>query len=342
MALRDYSEEIGKRYGWLTVREVFSNGYEAVYRCDSDCGTKGFEITRNLLLKTKTPSCGCYRSPLNKAKRHVEKYGPRLIGKTIGSLTVHELHPTEEGAVAVCSCSFCGSDRCNVPLFRIVTEHCTTCGCYRRKDMRTAVALQKAKALVGTASGYLRVDSVRATDTGRIEAVCTCHSCGLTDVVVPAKAITEKKVTDCGCRSTDERRRRKLAQARKRNRLKRMAEITEVQSEQQKVKPESVTAKIPTGIAIEIPAGHAGFIMTRSSTALKGVHISQTLIDSDYRGELFITATKYCGDSDHFNVNVGDRVAQLYIIPLPELELEWADELSETERGTGGYGSTGR
>lgn len=128
MALRDYSEEIGKRYGWLTVREVFSNGYEAVYRCDCDCGTKGFEITRNLLLKTKTPSCGCYRSPLNKAKRHVEKYGPRLIGKTIGSLTVHELHPTEEGAVAVCSCSFCGSDRCNVPLFRIVTEHCTTCG----------------------------------------------------------------------------------------------------------------------------------------------------------------------------------------------------------------------
>ena len=90
MALRDYSEEIGKRYGWLTVREVFSNGYEAVYRCDCDCGTKGFEITRNLLLKTKTPSCGCYRSPLNKAKRHVEKYGPRLIGKTIGSLTVHE------------------------------------------------------------------------------------------------------------------------------------------------------------------------------------------------------------------------------------------------------------
>ena len=41
MALRDYSEEIGKRYGWLTVREFFSNGYEAVYRSDCDCGTKG-------------------------------------------------------------------------------------------------------------------------------------------------------------------------------------------------------------------------------------------------------------------------------------------------------------
>ena len=92
---------------------------------------------------------------------------------------------------------------------------------------------------------------------------------------------------------------------------------------------EDTPTKVPTGIAIEIPTGHAGFIMTRSSTALKGVHISQTLIDSDYRGELFITATKYCGDSDHF-------------IPLPELELEWSDELSETDRGEGGYGSTGR
>lgn len=104
---------------------------------------------------------------------------------------------------------------------------------------------------------------------------------------------------------------------------------------------EDTPTKVPTGIAIEIPAGHAGFIMTRSSTTLKGVHISQTLIDSDYRGELFITATKYCGDSDHFNVFTGNRIAQLYVIPLPELELEWSDELSETERGTGGYGSTG-
>lgn len=105
---------------------------------------------------------------------------------------------------------------------------------------------------------------------------------------------------------------------------------------------EDTPTKVPTGIAIEIPAGHAGFIMTRSSTALKGVHISQTLIDSDYRGELFITATKYCGDSDHLNVFTGDRIAQLYVIPLPELELEWSDELSETVRGEDGFGSTGR
>lgn len=105
---------------------------------------------------------------------------------------------------------------------------------------------------------------------------------------------------------------------------------------------EDTPTKVPTGIAIEIPAGHAGFIMTRSSTALKGVHISQTLIDSDYRGELFITATKYCGDSDHFNVFTGDRIAQLYVIPLPELELAWSDDLSETGRGEDGFGSTGR
>lgn len=103
-----------------------------------------------------------------------------------------------------------------------------------------------------------------------------------------------------------------------------------------------VPTKVPTGIAIEIPEGHAGFIMTRSSTALKGVHVSQTLIDADYRGELFITATKTSGFYDRYDVKIGDRIAQLFVVPLPALEFEWADELSETERGTGSYGSTGR
>lgn len=101
-------------------------------------------------------------------------------------------------------------------------------------------------------------------------------------------------------------------------------------------------AKIPTGIAAEIPEGYAGFIITRSSVALGGVHVSMTLIDCDYRGEIFVTATKCAGDSDHANIYAGDRVAQLYVIPLPSLEFEWADELSETARGAGGYGSTGR
>lgn len=112
-----------------------------------------------------------------------------------------------------------------------------------------------------------------------------------------------------------------------------------------------VPTKLPTGLAFEIPKGHAGFIMTRSSTALKHVHVSNTLIDSDYRGEVFVTATHeghwegvggVNGYVDTYCVKAGDRLAQLYIIPLPEIEFEEVNELSETTRGIGGYGSTGR
>lgn len=108
-----------------------------------------------------------------------------------------------------------------------------------------------------------------------------------------------------------------------------------------------VPTKLPTGLAFEIPEGYAGFIMTRSSTALKHIHVSNTLIDSDYRGEVFVTATHegQWGTDVYipcYSVKADDRLAQLYIIPLPELEFEEVDELSETARGAGGYGSTGR
>lgn len=112
-----------------------------------------------------------------------------------------------------------------------------------------------------------------------------------------------------------------------------------------------IPTKLSTGLALEIPEGHAGFIMTRSSTALKHVHVSNTLIDSDYRGEVFVTAThegqyvvvgNVCKAVDTYYVKAGDRLAQLYIIPLPEIEFDVVDELSATARGTGGYGSTGR
>lgn len=98
--------------------------------------------------------------------------------------------------------------------------------------------------------------------------------------------------------------------------------------------------KIPTGIAVEIPAGYVGLIQTRSSSALKGITVFTTVIDADYRGEIFITAK---GDEDAVLslLENGQRIAQLVLLPLPMFEPEWADELSETERGAGGYGSTG-
>ena len=95
--------------------------------------------------------------------------------------------------------------------------------------------------------------------------------------------------------------------------------------------------KIPTGIAIEIPAGYVGLIQTRSSSALKGLTVFTTVVDADYRGELFITVKA----DDLTLITKGQRIAQLVLLPLPMFEPEWADELSETERGSGGYGSTG-
>lgn len=96
---------------------------------------------------------------------------------------------------------------------------------------------------------------------------------------------------------------------------------------------------IPTGVAVEIPEGYVGLIITRSSTALNDIDVSTTVIDSDYRGQLFITARTKSGSIE---VTHGQRIAQLVILPLPAFKPEWADELSETARGSGGYGSTGK
>ena len=101
-----------------------------------------------------------------------------------------------------------------------------------------------------------------------------------------------------------------------------------------------LVAKVPTGIALEIPTGCTGLICTRSSVALKNINVFLTVVDSDYRGEVFITARN---DSDEtYHLSKGDRIAQIVIIPLADVFPVRAIELSTTERGSGGYGSTGK
>lgn len=100
---------------------------------------------------------------------------------------------------------------------------------------------------------------------------------------------------------------------------------------------------IYTGIAVEIPKGYGGFLFPRSSVACKfGVTLMNCVgvIDSDYRGEISIPLINY-GETD-FVINHGDRIAQLVILPVAEAEYKFAESLSETVRGTGGFGSTGR
>jgi dUTP pyrophosphatase len=97
-----------------------------------------------------------------------------------------------------------------------------------------------------------------------------------------------------------------------------------------------------TGIAVEIPDGYVGLIFPRSSVRKTDLMLSNSVgvIDSGYRGEIQLTFNKLNG-MDSLQYQVGDRIGQLMIIPYPQIEFEEVEELSSTERGEGGYGSTG-
>lgn len=100
-------------------------------------------------------------------------------------------------------------------------------------------------------------------------------------------------------------------------------------------------AVVPTGLAIEIPPGYDAQIRPRSGLSARGVIATFGTLDSDYRGEVFVTL--YCvGSAGPYRVRDGDRVAQLVITKLADLTVVEVDALSETERGAGGHGSTGR
>lgn len=97
-----------------------------------------------------------------------------------------------------------------------------------------------------------------------------------------------------------------------------------------------------TGIAVEIPEGHVGLVFPRSSIYKTGVVLSNGVgvIDSDYRGE--IRAKFYSLWEKEPPYKVGERICQLVILPIPEVEYKESSTLSVTDRGTGGYGSTGK
>lgn len=101
-----------------------------------------------------------------------------------------------------------------------------------------------------------------------------------------------------------------------------------------------------TGLAFEIPEGHVMLIYSRSGQAFKhGTRLANcvAVIDSDYRGEVKIKLTRdYETDTEALTVCNGDRIAQGMIIPVPRVKFEEVQELSETDRGNGGFGSTGK
>ena len=98
-----------------------------------------------------------------------------------------------------------------------------------------------------------------------------------------------------------------------------------------------------TDLAMEIPNGFVGLVFPRSSIRKYELVLSNSVgvIDSGYRGELQATFKKENG-LDSLAYKVGDRIAQIMIIPHPPIEFDAVDELSDTERGEGGFGSTGK
>lgn len=100
---------------------------------------------------------------------------------------------------------------------------------------------------------------------------------------------------------------------------------------------------IPTGLAVAIPEGFAGFVQPRSGLALKsGLSMANTpgLIDAHYRGELKVIAVNLDAN-EAIHISKGERIAQLVIQRVPVVSLMEVDELDETDRGTGGFGSSG-
>lgn len=101
-----------------------------------------------------------------------------------------------------------------------------------------------------------------------------------------------------------------------------------------------------TDIALEIPKGFVGLIFPRSSIRKTHLHLSNSVgvVDSGYRGEIQATFKKIQGVSNNAldNYKVGDRIMQIMIIPHPSIIFIEVDELDNTERGEGGFGSTGK
>ena len=95
-----------------------------------------------------------------------------------------------------------------------------------------------------------------------------------------------------------------------------------------------------TGLAFEIPADHVGLIFPRSSIRKYELALTNSVgvIDSGYRGEIMVN---FLAEEETFGYKIGDRVAQIIILPYPQVQFEEVAELSSTERGEGGFGSTG-
>ena len=104
--------------------------------------------------------------------------------------------------------------------------------------------------------------------------------------------------------------------------------------------PSGATVLVSTGIAMAIPKGYVGLIWDRSSMGVKGIHRHAGVIDSEYRGEVKVCLHNTAKETYH--IEKGDRIAQMLIQEAPNFIQHVVHELDSTNRGDGGFGSTGK
>ena len=102
----------------------------------------------------------------------------------------------------------------------------------------------------------------------------------------------------------------------------------------------NTTSLINTGIAMAIPNGYVGLIWDRSSMGVKGIHRHAGVVDAGYRGYIKVCLHNTTGETYH--VNRGDRIAQMIIQEVPTFHMLEVDDLDDSERGGGGFGSSGK
>lgn len=100
------------------------------------------------------------------------------------------------------------------------------------------------------------------------------------------------------------------------------------------------SATFDTGVHVEIPVGFAGFLKSKSGLNVKYGIVSEGVIDAGYTGSVVVKLYNHSGYD--YRVNAGDKISQLVILPVALVDLQQVDSLDDTERGNGGFGSTGR
>lgn len=104
--------------------------------------------------------------------------------------------------------------------------------------------------------------------------------------------------------------------------------------------PSGHSLTVDTGVHIAIPKGYVGMIKSKSGLNVKDGIVCEGVIDAGYTGSIVVKA--YNNSLIHKTFSAGEKITQLVILPIPEVELEQVDSLEETERGNNGFGSSGR